>query len=317
MTTSLHFAHLTDVHLSERGESWSNLLGEQGVQLLRDTFAAINNLDDLDFVLITGDVLDLATPNEVTTFLDALKTLEKPWHFVPGNHDGFIDPNYPESYRPAEAIPLIDPRMEDPTPEANQSYWSRTVAPGVQLIGLDSRIANDWSGIVNPVQLDWLRAELDRYRFETVMVTIHHPTHNLGPHNEREWFDKFILRNGEVVERMMNLFPGVKMVISGHHHANHIDIRNGRMHLCTAALTSYPCQYRTVRLVGQEGEWRARVESHTAASEELLEQARQTLLESSIANKFAPGYPEEWVNFCVGRDMDQLFDGVLEGNFGE
>ncbi len=313
MTTSLHFAHMTDVHISEKGDSWSTL-GGPGAELLRECFAQLNRIDDLDFVLITGDVLDLATQNEVATFVAALNTLEKPWHFIPGNHDGFIDPNFPESYRPAEAIPLIDPRMAEPLPEANQSYWSRTVAPGVQLIGLDSRIPNDWSGIIHPPQMDWLQQELDQYRYDTVLIAIHHPTHNLGPHNEREWFDKFILRNGEVLERLLNQYPAVKMVIAGHHHANQIDLCSGRMHLNTAALTGYPCVYRTVRLVGQEGEWRTRVESHLVGSEEIREQARQAMLDSSSANRFAPGYPEEWVNFCVGREIDQFFDGVLEGD---
>jgi 3',5'-cyclic AMP phosphodiesterase CpdA len=308
--TSLHFAHVTDAHISEKGDSWATL-GERGPRLLRECFARLNQIDDLDFVLITGDVLDLATPGELQQFVDALGTLRKPWHFVPGNHDGFIHEANPTAFRPAEAIPRIDPRLADPPPEANRSYWSRAVKPGVRLIGLDSRIADDWAGVIEPSQLDWLRGELAAHPDDLVLVAIHHPIHPLGPHNRQPWWENFIVQNGQAVERLLDEHSHVKMVISGHHHANQIAQRNGRIHLSTAALTGYPCVYRTVRLMGNGSQWRAHIETHGAADDDTLDLARALMLESETARRFDSGNPAAWVAFCVGRPADRRFEGLI------
>jgi 3',5'-cyclic AMP phosphodiesterase CpdA len=308
--SSLHFAHVTDVHISERGDSWATL-GERGPYLLRECFARLNLIDDLDFVLITGDVLDLATPGELALFVDALSALRKPWHFVPGNHDGFIDEANPAAFRPAEAIPQIDPRMADPLPEANRSYWSRTVKPGVQLIGLDSRIADHWAGVIEAGQLDWLRGELDEHTDDLVLIAIHHPLHPLGPHNSLPWWENFIVRNGKAVERLLDQHSNVKMVISGHHHANQITRRNGRVHLSTAALSGYPCVYRTIRLAGEGGLWRAEIETYSVADETTCDLARRLMIESETARRLDSGNPAAWVAFCVGRPADRRFNGLV------
>ena len=312
MSVSVHFAHVTDVHISERGDSWGTL-GDLGPRLLRECFARLNQIDDLDFVLITGDVLDLATSGELSLFMEALGTLRKPWHFVPGNHDGFIHESYPAAFRPAEALPIIDPRLADPPPEANRAYWSRTVKPGIQLIGLDSRIADDWAGEIGPAQLDWLRSELAAQAGSAVLIAIHHPTRLLGPHNRRPWWDKFILRNGEAVERLLDQHTNVRLVIAGHHHANHIAQCGARLHLTTAALSGYPCAYRTIRLASENGQWRVRIETHTVADGDTLELARARLLDSDTARRFDSGNPAAWVAFCAGRPSDRHFDGVVAG----
>ncbi len=310
MALSLHFAHVTDPHISESGDSWATL-GALGPRLLKDCFARLNQIDDLDFVLITGDVLDQATPLELEWFIDALAALRKPWHFVPGNHDGFYHEANPRAFRPAEAVAVIDPRMASPAPEANQAYWSRPVAPGVQLIGLDSRIATDWAGTISAGQLDWLRRELDAHDSDRVLIALHHPLHYLGPHNEREWFDKFIVSNGPVVERLLDQYPGVVMVIAGHHHANQIALRRGRLHLNTASLTGYPCVYRTVRLTGTPDGLQVHIETHPAADPATVEEALAVLKESEPAQTFEPGSPMAWAEFCAGRDIDWEFDGLL------
>jgi 3',5'-cyclic AMP phosphodiesterase CpdA len=309
---ALHFAHLTDVHISEKGESWGTLGGDAS-RLLQACCERLNEIDDLDFALITGDVVDGATTAEIESFRKAMSHLDKPWHFIPGNHDGFIDPRHPEALRPSETVSLLDPRLADLEPDANRAYWSRAVAPGVQLIGLDSRMATDWAGVINPAQFDWLGRELDTHRSDLVLIAIHHPLHDLGPHNERTWWDKFTLTNAQVLERLLDQHANIKMVLTGHHHANQIMRRNERLHLSTASLSGYPCSYRAVRIENTADEgWRVTIDTHTIADEETLEQARIKLLESDTAGWFEPGHPEAWVAFCAGTPPDQHFDGVLD-----
>src|SRR5262245_43161564 len=121
MALIVQFAHITDVHISDRDHSWGTVVA-QAPQLLQTPSQYVNQIDDFDFVYVTGDVLDTGTRTEAEAYNRIVATLHKPWHFIPGNHDGYIDPGHPEALRPEEAIMLIDPRMGDErAPEAQRS----------------------------------------------------------------------------------------------------------------------------------------------------------------------------------------------------
>jgi 3',5'-cyclic-AMP phosphodiesterase len=315
MAQPFMFAHITDVHMTEPPRDEWQAIGLDGQRLLRETFEHLNTIDELDFVLITGDVLNLATPGELEDYLEVLQILEKPWHFVPGNHDGYIHESNPLALQPDEAASAIDPRLAEYNADSNCAFWSREVLPGIQIIGLDSRIVNDWAGEIRPQQLDWLRRELDRCSYQDlVIVAVHHPVHKLGPHNEREWWNKFVLSNGRPVERLFDIYSNVQLVISGHHHCNHITIRNHRMHLVTAALTGFPCSYRTIRMKPTPDGWHARIETHVAADQITLNEAEELLLASPTARQFDAINPTAWLAFCAGTEKDLEFDDVIEGN---
>lgn len=314
MVASLHFAHVTDIHITDTSEGWQSA-SLDGPYLLRRCIDHLNGIKDLDFVLVTGDALNYATQDELDDFLNVMDTLEHPFHFVPGNHDGFIHPSNPTALYPGEVVSAIDPRLSDFNPEANAAFWSREVKPGVQIIGLDSRIANDWGGVINPQQLDWLRRELDTTSYQDlVIVAVHHPVHKLGPHNEREWWNKFVLSNGRIVERLFDIYSNVQLVISGHHHCNHISLRNHRMHMVTAALSGYPCAYRTIRMKHTPDGWETHIQTHTAADESTLEDALALMTESATARRFDAFDLNAWPAFCLGTEKDQAFDGIIEGD---
>lgn len=314
MNPTLNFAHVTDIHLSEREHSGGIIVG-LAPRLMRECIAHLNALDDLDFVLITGDVLDIASPGEARTFLEIIGGLNKPWHLLPGNHDGFIDPNYPDALRPHQAVALLDPRLADPPPVPQRAFWSRTLAPGVQLIALDTRLADDWSGVVTQPQIDWLEAQLEVHRGEQVIVATHHPLHRLGPHNTRGRLHKFICSNGADVEAVLDRYPNAGLVVSGHHHTNHLSLvdhgRGERLRIVTAALSSYPCSYRTIRLAASGDGWRVDIQTHSTADADVLQSTFQMASTAAIAQEFNPKDPTAWPTFCAGRPEDLSYSGLL------
>jgi Icc protein len=310
MTTTLYFAQLTDIHLTKAPRTWGTL-GTESADLLRQTIADLNQVDDLDFVLITGDATDTATLEEIDLYNEIIKGLEKPWHFVAGNHDGYNTTKREETLPAQEAVPLIDPRLATPVPYVQKAYWSRSVKPSVQLIGLDSRMDDTFNGMVDADQLAWLEGELDAHRDDLMLIAIHHPLHNLNPINRREWWGNFICDDGKEVEAVLNRYPNARMVLTGHHHANQIRLRGGRLHVATSALNGYPCIYRMVRLTRQDDGWRVQVESRTPASDDVMKKAYDLLVESGIARRFAPVRPVRWVDFCAGGPEAQSFDGIL------
>lgn len=312
MADSLTFAHVTDIHLTEAGESWGTL-----DDLAEDLFARVvetfNRMDGLDFVLITGDVVDTASPAEVDRFRELIAPLEVPWHFIPGNHDGYYDPKVPSALPPHEAVSRLDPRLADPPPIPQQARWSRPVAADVQLIGLESRIADDWGGVIDAGQMAWLRAELEAHRGDDlVIVAVHHPLHMLTPLNKEEWWCNFVCSNGPEVEALLDEFPNARLVISGHHHASQIVQRpNGRLHVVTAALSGYPCVYRLIRLTREDGAWYIRVETHSPANEAERRRAYDRLITGKTAQKYNSTDPTAWARFVEGRPEDRFFEGRL------
>lgn len=314
VNTKLHFAHVTDIHLSERQHSWGTI-AEIAPRLMRECIAHLNALADLDFVLITGDVLDIASPGEAKTFLEIIASLNKPWHFVPGNHDGFIDPHYPDALKPHQAVALLDPRLADPPPVPQRAFWIRAVAPGVQLIALDTRLADDWSGVVAQPQIDWLEKQLKAHRGNRVIIATHHPLHRLGPHNTRGRLHKFICSNGANVEAVLDRYPNVGLVVSGHHHANHLSLVDHgnvkRLRVVTAALSGYPCSYRTIRLAESGDGWRIDIQTHSTADADILQSTFQLASTANISQEFSPKDPTAWPTFCAGRPEDLSYSGLL------
>ncbi len=310
MPVSVRFAHITDIHISDSHQSWGTI-GTLAEALLARAVVEINAMPDLDFVVFGGDVLDRATSAEAGRFAVIMAALEKPWHFVPGNHDGFVDPNHPDALAPHEAVSLIDPRLSSPRPDAQRAYWSRTVGDGVQLIGLDLRLPDTWNGRIDAAQLGWLREELDAHRDGLVLLAVHHPLHPLTARDIEPWWSNFICDNGEEVEVVLDAHPNVRIVVTGHHHAQQIRRRGGRLHVATGPLGGYPCVYRTIRVMGEPGAWQAQVETHAPATEGELKQALDLLVELAVAARYNPDDPSAWAEVVEGGAAGRTFEGPL------
>ena len=76
--TDFRFAWLSDTHVS------ATTSGEAD---LRAAVADINDLTNLDFILVTGDITDLNIDENLKHAKDALDDLTIPYYIIPGNHD--------------------------------------------------------------------------------------------------------------------------------------------------------------------------------------------------------------------------------------
>ncbi|WP_449435431.1 metallophosphoesterase family protein [Pedobacter steynii] len=71
------YAFVTDTHVGT----------ETGEEDLRRTVNDINLQNDLDFIIVTGDVTEMGTKLEIKLAKEILSGLKKPWYVIPGNHD--------------------------------------------------------------------------------------------------------------------------------------------------------------------------------------------------------------------------------------
>jgi outer membrane protein assembly factor BamB len=77
--TPFRFAFISDTHISAPGAS--------PVMDLRRTVRDINNMDDIGFAVLTGDITELGTDEELKLARQILDSLDVPYHIIPGNHD--------------------------------------------------------------------------------------------------------------------------------------------------------------------------------------------------------------------------------------
>lgn len=71
------FALVTDTHIG----------GEGADEDLQRTVHDINSIDSLAFAIISGDVTEFGSDDELRKAKEILDRLKKPWYIIPGNHD--------------------------------------------------------------------------------------------------------------------------------------------------------------------------------------------------------------------------------------
>ena len=76
-SSAITFVHLSDTHIGSG----------TGADDLRRTVKDINENATIQFVVITGDITEFGSDDEIKLAKQILDSLNKPWHIVPGNHD--------------------------------------------------------------------------------------------------------------------------------------------------------------------------------------------------------------------------------------
>ncbi|WP_145857907.1 outer membrane protein assembly factor BamB family protein [Pedobacter suwonensis] len=71
------YAFVTDTHVGS----------STGEEDLNRTVADLNRINDIDFVIITGDITEMGTNYELKLAKEILSKLNKPYYIIPGNHD--------------------------------------------------------------------------------------------------------------------------------------------------------------------------------------------------------------------------------------
>ena len=76
---TVRFIHISDTHIS----TTSKTTEEDLERIVED----INKRNDVSFVIITGDITEMGTDEELKLAKIILDKLNKPWYIIPGNHD--------------------------------------------------------------------------------------------------------------------------------------------------------------------------------------------------------------------------------------
>ena len=309
MTVSVHFAHISDIHLSKDGNE-RFMMSDEAAAELRPILARLNAMPDLDFIFIGGDCLHHGHEEELARFRALLEGVEKPLLVIPGNHDGNLSDD-PQVFTQRRFAAVFNPQFADRPATGQAGYFSVAVGEGAQFIGLDTSLPGQVGGAVDAAQLDWLREELSRHSDRLVIIGCHHPLHPLCPQDRQgKWRDWFVCANGEAVQSVLDAHPSARLVLCGHHHANHVFRRGNQLHMAAPPLATYPCAYRLVRLTGGGDDLRIGWQTFTLP-ESVRAEAALRLQNSSFALEFDPQNGKAFVEFAAGRPFDRAFEGAL------
>jgi len=181
--TPFRFAFVTDTHIGS-----PNGAAEED---LRRTVQDINEQEDIAFVLLTGDITELGTHEELLLAKKILDSLNVPWYIIPGNHD--------TGWSESGGLGFLQTFGMD--------RFSFSFA-GVQFIGCASgpyvRMSD---GHVPRDAVNWLDSTLSSLADSTPIIMVnHYPLDN----SLDNWY--------EVTDRIRK--KNTKLAICGHGHAN-------------------------------------------------------------------------------------------------
>lgn len=310
--TRLRFAQISDIHISVLGDHHDMLSG-RSAEFLAEIIADLNQIEDLDFVLFTGDIFDQADPTEFDQFRRIVGSLTKKYYVIPGNHDR-RPTDRREGLTRREFARQFNPQFQarPETPEAQVGYWSITIKPGVQLIGLDSVIDEDWGGRIDSLQIEWLQSELITHADKLILLAVHHPFHRLSPIDDEPAWTNFVCDNGPEMLTLLDDYPQVKLVLTGHHHLTSADFLGRRLHLACPAISIYPCAYRLLRLNQQsDNSWQIEWQTVAATDPATIAEAREIMKEVWLDVGFGPDFVESYLRQVAGDPEDRQSSAIL------
>ena len=258
-------------------------MGASSTKIVENTVKALNKMDDLDFVVVTGDLLLDGEPWNLDLLKAYLDELMVPYYVICGNHDYAPAKQAKAGQSPYVAVSkgTVIWTFQGRGFTGPDAWWGVDPIPGLHLIGLDSNVATHWGGHIPGAEMRWLDKELYANRDKVNVVLCHH--------NFVAWckddefggkFDKFQVDNAVEVRKMFEKYvPSVQLVLTGH---RHIGLRhktvNGVNYIVNPASVSYPNQYTiytlTTTSVSYETKW-------VPIEKEIIEKAKANLLKAA------------------------------------
>lgn len=216
----MRLAHISDLHITA-GPPPAGPVRPDAVARARALMADLSAFRPaLDLVVITGDTVNDARPEEYAVLAEVLAGLRVPFLILPGNHDDRTHLRALAPDRPYAHPVLLHHRWQ---------------AGAVRVFALDTLSPGEVAGALGPEQLEWLAAGLAEPFAGHTLVALHHPP--CAPGMGR--LDGAILTRGaEGLRALLDAQPHPVTVLCGHMHRP-FEARFGRTLVSAAASTAF------------------------------------------------------------------------------
>ena len=238
--TPFRFAILTDAHLFSQADHKFDAQMAEAV----DNVMSMKPLPD--FVVYCGDIAQNGTADQLEKGKMILSKLTMPIHFIPGEHDWYLDmgaawrgnfgsPTWSFDHKGVHFIGMNSILVRD--------FWTKSGMSAKERMGvmemLESPIAGPWG--VQAEQLDWLKKDVKNLKPDTpIVVFTHSPLWDYYP----RW--NFQTSDAPEIREILSRFVRV-MSFHGHVHQTLYN-KIGNMSSVGTLSTSWPWPYPDVKL---------------------------------------------------------------------
>ncbi|MHC4139071.1 MAG: metallophosphoesterase family protein [Planctomycetota bacterium] len=300
---SINFAHITDTHVTFVGKN-GTALKEESFNIFRDIIGQINDMPDIDFILFGGDNINNTDPGTkgFDEFMNIMSSVKVPYFAQFGNRE--VSPIPPGIALSKEQYAE---KMRGHGLDTGNYSWSVSPVPGLRILGLDTTIEGHDNGEIPEEGLDWIKEEIAKYPNDMIITLSHHlllPT--WGSRDIPKWKKKYLLKNYQEVNAILDAAPQVKVCLMGHHHVSKIQAINGLHYVASPAGVQYPHAFRTITINDNV----AKLDFHQIRDQRIIELGKQNLSTSKNAEEYAGGSAGDILAYCHGGEGDN--DVVLK-----
>ena len=226
----IRFGVIADIQYADKDDHGSRFY--RGSLAKLDSCIVNLNKEKLAFNVVFGDLVDQG-PKDLKPVMEHLKKLNASYRNILGNHDfvdvGDRDMLYKQFNMPAPYYAFEKANWMFIVLNTNEvsEYGSNDGSPfRKEWKDLAANLKNEgrknvlpWNGGISSLQLIWLENKLKKAQKtkKNVLVFTHHP---LFPENGYE-----ALNNREIL-KVLEKYPNVKGILSGHHHAGNFAYYN-------------------------------------------------------------------------------------------
>ena len=221
-----YFLHVTDIHVGRESLTRD---GISAADRLKE-YVEYANEEQLSGVLLTGDIIDNPSPENLTLLKMQLETLRVPYLYIPGNHDWAFADDYHTDAAIRRDRPLLQPFCQ-----GEETFQVKKTGE-ITWIGIDNSIDMYWQGTAEK-----LRKALENPQNDKVIILQHIPFDcgTLAQASLRRW-GKVLTLGGNLPEQGTYKEPdtdrredireiiqsavNVKALICGHLHTDHVDL---------------------------------------------------------------------------------------------
>jgi 3',5'-cyclic AMP phosphodiesterase CpdA len=237
LAEQLKFAQITDVHYKQAGANYGARDVENSGQYLEKAVESLNGIQDLDFVVFSGDNIDDYSKNDLIGFLGITKGLKKPYYVAIGNHDSNINDLNKKEY--FSVVSKYNKNQKMP----NSYYYFLPNKEFVVVVIDGVGLHPSSHGYYPEEELDWLKETLAKFSNRKAIIVQHFPT--VEPYERKS----HSVIDPEEYINLLSESKNVIAVISGHYHADGLnEDDNGIEHISTSALVQSPHEYRVVTI---------------------------------------------------------------------
>ncbi len=242
----LHFAHISDVHLQNPSVPlMTGKLLPDSQLLLTTALGQTNQISDLDFVISTGDLVNVPSEELVDKYIQLTMASTYPVYSLLGNHDV----NFSSLLKKADFIEKFYTLPNATSFTDMLGYYTFSPNDKFLIICLDGTIEelDTANGKVDSDQIQWAQQQIEQNPDKYILIAIHFPL--IPPYHSPS---RDVLEPGRT--QLLNLIKNSKNVIgvlAGHYHAAGLYQVDGKVYDDCPALVQYPNAFREI-IITQE-----------------------------------------------------------------